>query len=204
MTNLFTSYFIVKNISRQKEFDQCLLNNIKCKDIDRIFLLIEYPIESELVNHEKVTTILIKGRPTYNVFFELINRHSQINDWNIISNSDIYFDDTLSNISKYETGKICLALTRWEVKRDRIELLNRVDSQDCWMIKGHVLNVRGDFELGKCGCDNAIADRLYKGGYDVVNPSKTIKTYHLHNSDFRTYNVNEKVPMPYKLLTPTT
>lgn len=203
MTNLFTSYFLTANPDRQKEIDDCLLNNLKCEQIDKLFLLIEAPMDLDILKHEKITTILIKGRPTYSVFFELINKHSNKEDWNIISNSDIYFDETLTSLDRYG-NKHCLALTRWEVKPHCIEFLNRVDSQDCWMVKGHVINVQGNFSLGTCGCDNAIAHRFYQGGYNVINPSKTIKTYHIHNSNIRTYDVNVKVPQPYKLLTPTT
>lgn len=203
MINLFTSYFLTSNPERQKELDECLRRNIACKAIDSIYLLIEAPMDLPILEHHKVTTVLIKGRPTYNVFFEIIKRMATKDDWNIISNSDIYFDETLLHLSKYNE-KNCLALTRWEVKEHCIEFLNRVDSQDCWIVKGHVSNVMGNFGLGTCGCDNAIAHRFYQGGYNVVNPSKTIKTYHLHNSGHRTYNVNEKVPQPYKLLTPTT
>lgn len=203
MINLFTSYFITANPERQKEIDQCLLYNLRCKDIGHVYLLIEAPMELKILVHRKITTILIKGRPTYNVFFEIINRTAGKDEWNIISNSDIYFDETLNHLGKYG-HKDCLALTRWEVKPHCIEFLNRVDSQDCWIVKGHVINVSGNFALGTCGCDNAIAYKFFAGGYNVINPSKTLKTYHLHNSNIRTYDTNHKVPQPYKLLTPTT
>lgn len=202
MINLFTSYFLVSNQERQAEYDECLKRNIKCVAIDKIYLLIESPTDIEILKHKKVKTILIKGRPTYNVFFELINKYSGFDDWSIVSNSDIYFDDTIMGLESY-SNKYCLALTRWEVKPHCIEFLNRVDSQDCWIIKGKINNVQGNFELGKCGCDNAIAHRLTQAGYNVINPSKTIKSYHIHNSNHRTYNVNNKVPQPYRLLTPT-
>lgn len=52
-------------------------------------------------------------------------------------------------------------------------------------------------------CDNAIANRLYRSGYNVINPSRTIKTYHLHQVPVTNYNPNDKIPQPYKFLTPT-
>lgn len=206
MFNLYTSYFNSDNPKRQEEIDRCLQKNIQLDLIKRIYLLIEDPELIINLNNKfdckKIRFILIKGRPIYNTFFELMRKYSKPEEWNAIANSDIYFDDTLFFLDKYKSNQ-CLALTRWEVKESRIEFLNRWDSQDVWIVKGKPLYVDGDFELGRAGCDNAIAERFYRVGYDVINPSRTIKTYHVHASNHRTYNPNERVAQPYKLLTPT-
>lgn len=51
-------------------------------------------------------------------------------------------------------------------------------------------------------CDNAIANRLENAGYNVLNPSKDIRTFHLHNSGIRNYTSKDRVPPPYKLIHP--
>lgn len=202
MFNLFVSYFQSTNQARQLELDNCLNKNLENKLIQNIYLLVEEPIDIKL--NKKIHQILIKSRPSYNNIFEIIKQNSREDEWNIISNSDIYFDNTLALINKYRSNKkLCLALCRWEVTTKGITFLNRKDSQDCWIFKGHPKNVQGNFNLGTAGCDNAIADRFWRAGYDVINPSKTIKTYHLHESQLRTYNPDIKVPQPYKLLMPT-
>jgi hypothetical protein len=202
MTTLYTSYYIDPSPARQAELNTCLQKNILNQHINKIVLLIEYPIVNELINNEKIEVIYIKGRPEYNTFFEIINERTGPEDWNIIANSDIYFDDTIAHLNNYP-GKCSICLTRWEVEKARITFLNRPDSQDSWCVKGKIERVDGAFHLGKCGCDNAIMDRFHRAGYRAINPSKTIKSYHLHLSGVRSYNVNDKVKPPYMVLHPT-
>lgn len=200
MINLFTSYFRSDNAFRQNELDMCLNKNIACKEIDRIYLLCDQP--TEVPSHPKITPIYIRHRPTYDVMFSFVNSYTGDQDYNVIANSDIYFDETLKLVNQYNPN-YCLALTRWEVEKTGIRFLNRRDSQDVWIFKGKARDVKGDFGLGVPGCDNAIAFRFEQAGYKVINPSRTIKTYHLHQSGVRTYNVNVKVPQPYKLIEPS-
>jgi hypothetical protein len=60
-------------------------------------------------------------------------------------------------------------------------------TQDAWLFKtplnmicssGGNIHNHCDFELGFLGCDNAIADRLYKSGYKVINQPLTYKIFH--------------------------
>lgn len=204
MINLYTSFYIDKNPDRQKELEDCLMMNIKCEYIDHIYVITDGTVESDLLLDDKVTEYSYKYRPTYNTFFEVIRMTSKPDDWNIIANTDIYFDNTLELLDKYKSGKpICFALCRWEVLKDKIEFLNRPDSQDSWIFKGLPRRIDGNFCLGTCGCDNAIAHRFMMSGYNVINPSRSIKTYHLHLSGVRNYNVNHKVKEPYKIIHPT-
>lgn len=205
MFNLFTSYYFDKSPERQKELDECLIRNTELDEITKLYVVTEEGVDSKLLYHKKIINIVIKSRPTYNTFFELIRMFCGSDDWNIIANSDIYFDATLLEVLKRKSNKpLCFALTRWEVEKDKIHFLNRPDSQDSWIFKGKPPRIDGDFTLGTCGCDNAIAYRFHAAGYDVINPSKTIKTYHLHESNVRHYNINNKVKQPYKILNPTT
>lgn len=204
MINLFISYYVDKSLARQKELDECLKKNIENPLIKTIYVLVQSEFEGGILDNEKIIQLLCPVRPTYNIFFEAIRMFAKDDEWSIISNTDIYFDDSLKNLDKYKTGKpVCFALTRYEILPNMVQFLNRADSQDCWIIKGKPRHIEGNFCLGVCGCDNAIADRLMKAGYNVINPSLTIKTYHLHLSGIRNYNVNEKVKQPYKLLQPT-
>ena len=105
-------------------------------------------------------------------------------------------------MNRYSSRRpICISLTRWETSPN-LFFLNRRDSQDCWIFKGKINHIQSDFFTGIPGCDNAIADRIARAGYDIINPSRTIKSYHVHKSSERNYG-NQKVPMPYKFLQPT-
>lgn len=57
-------------------------------------------------------------------------------------------------------------------------------------------------------CDNSIAHLLSVAGYEVKNPSRTLKTFHFHITNIRNYtNISGQainvIPPPYKLLPPT-
>lgn len=203
MIRLFLSYYQDKNQARQKELDECLSNNISNPLIDEIHLLLEYPCDEEIINNEKIFKVHVKARPSYSVFFDYINTVARPEDISIIANSDIYFDETLSLLDKY-TDKNVLALCRYDIKKDKAVFMNRWDSQDTWIFKGKIRQVPdSDFRPGYPGSDNAIANRLYRAGYNVINPSRTIKTYHLHESQVHNYNPSDKIPEPYKLINPT-
>jgi hypothetical protein len=57
-------------------------------------------------------------------------------------------------------------------------------------------------------CDNKIGHLLEKAGYDVKNPSKTLRTFHYHTTNVRNYLdivgfPIERIPPPYKIMPPT-
>ena len=198
MRNLFVSYFRTGDQQRDNELSECLQRNVSNPLIDKVFMIIEGDVDGKPHSlNEKVKWLYVRVRPTYNVLFDLVRQNSDANDINIIANSDIYFDETLAAVDQIQPNDI-FALCRWECATG--QFLNRRDSQDVWIMRGHPRNVIADFTMGIPGCDNAIADRFAKVGYSVISPSKTIKTWHLHSSDQRTYSVNIRVPQPYKFM----
>jgi hypothetical protein len=183
MIRLFYNYYEDKNPARKQEIDLCYKNNLA----------------NPLLN---VVILDTKDRPTYRFFFDKINEITSDNDINIICNSDIFFDETISLTEKLMRKQVW-ALSRWDWKGNGTSIhFNRQDSQDTWIIRGKVENVYGDFPLGKRGCDNRIAHEFHKAGYSITNPSKTVKSHHVHNSNIRTYGMKDVVPPPYKTLPP--
>lgn len=215
--NLFINFYRDKNPKRQEELEYCLFKNLLSFDTVNV---VAHPDDCSYF--ERITNN-IKGkaalrviidqveRPTYSYFFQIINQlYPSSGNINVISNTDIFIPkDTLkkSDIFFNQNLNICLALSRWELgpnlSEDTAQLLDRWDSQDTWLFNGAVSNIEhSDFNLGTRGCDNAIAERIERAGYDVINPSKTLKTYHLHLTNIRNYN-DDLVPQPYKFLNPT-
>jgi hypothetical protein len=47
-----------------------------------------------------------------------------------------------------------------------------------------------DIQLGTWACDNRIAYILKENKYQILNNSLSIRTYHHHFSNYRTYNQN--------------
>jgi hypothetical protein len=195
MVNLYTSYYQDKDAKRQKELLHCLEKNIENPLIDNIFLIVEgevkLPINGKLI-------IIEANRPTYRNFFDLINDTvTSPNDISILANTDIYFNDTLQLIDLRE--KQCIALSRWDKRKDGLRLHNERYSQDTWIFKGKIRNVRFcDFYLGIPGCDNRIAYELNRAGYRLFNPANKIQSIHYHQSDLHNYDHNTaKIPKPY-------
>lgn len=179
LTNLFISLF---PSPRQKEFDQCLEYNLQV--FDNVFVL------NEGCDHNGIN-IPVTTRPTFRTFFRAVNHLTNPDDINVIANSDIYFKET----PIAPKANQCFALTRWEGDN---HFLNRNDSQDTWIFLGQIKIPRYcDFALGRPGCDNRIAKELLLNGYDVINPSLTIKTYHLHANPTDHTKAEKRVAPPY-------
>ncbi len=117
-----------------------------------------------------------------------------------ISNSDIYFDETLELLQHCDLTRTILGLSRY----DNGYLFAQAGSQDCW-IGVAPLNVNTNicgFKFGVLGCDNRFAQIIHDAGYHIYNPSKTIHTHHQHGSQYRTYHGIPTVEGMHKLLEP--
>lgn len=197
MRNLFISLYKPQDKNREVELLQCLKKNRFV--FDQVFVLMEggYGVDQKAKN---VYELPVTTRPTYRTFFKAINRVSHSDDLNVIANSDIYFDETIEATDKI-CSHDCYALTRYD---DGV-FMNRKDSQDVWMFRGHVRMNNGlycDFHLGTPGCDNRIAWELGQAGYFVSNPSLSIKTHHVHSNP-REHDRTKVVAMPYLKIEPT-
>lgn len=179
--NLFVQVYKAEDSRRQIELDTCLKIN-KSLNINGVpcFNVIE-----------------INERLTFKEMFKLFIP----NEINIIANSDIYFDETILNV-RWIQGRECYALSRWDYKGNKAVLFNRKDSQDVWVFNGEVTENIGNFNLGVAGCDNKIAYELAQCKYQVSNPSKTIHAIHLHESNYRTYNVANRLHEPFLFIKP--
>jgi hypothetical protein len=185
MVNLFTTFYNEKDLVRGIELLDCLTLNIDCKVINKIHIWLEN-MEDISIKSDKIIIIPAASRPRYNDFFNVINKVSNSNDINIIANTDIFFKDDFEIIKHLDLENKCFTLTRWDIKEDfEAEFLGRVDSQDVWIFKGKIKDIDGNFYLGSLGCDNKIAYEIQKAGYNISNPSLTVRSYHLHLSQYR-------------------
>lgn len=184
MIRLLYNYYEDKNHIRKKEIDFCLQKNLANPHINTI--IVESP-----------------HKPKYKYLFDKINQLTGPDDINIICNSDIFFDETISLTTKMSYND-AWALCRWEwYHDDNIKFFTRPDSQDTWIFKGKIKDMISDFTLGLRGCDNRIAHEIQQAGYNISNPSLSVKTYHVHNSGIRNYSNTDVVPPPYLTLSPS-
>ena len=186
MITLFSTWYEDKDPERQQEIDYCLKMNQENEFIDEI--------------------VYFDGRPTYADFFRATR-----DGINILANADIYFDETLELV-KSMGPKDAYALTRTEIRKGEFKSFDEVHtnaycqshwSQDVWIFNGKVNGIWGEFHLGRRGCDNRIAWEIHKAGYNLSNPSLSIRAIHVHKNESRNYSIKTPVSRPYKRVEPT-
>ena len=209
---LITSYYKTQDAERQKEIDECLIINNKNPLIKNIYLLNdkEYTLDF-LDNKNKIRQfIIIKNKKLlFQDAIEFINSYCY-KDLVILSNSDIYFDETLKHVKEEHIENKVYSLLRYNIdnegKRDIFRHFDepRSDSQDAWIFKSPLnidLNML-TFSFGTLGCDNMFASIIHDFGYTLENPSYTITINHLHNIEERNYTCDDRVHGKYCLIQP--
>lgn len=226
--SLYVNFYRDENASRDIELQTTLAGNIDCKEVDRIIAVVDDENEFEYLKKlsPKIQIVQIDHRPTYNEFFKLINEKIESpNEISILANADIYITPTVAVLTKKHLKKpLCFALSAWDKMPDgtyeqmkkNVNEKHKVpksDSQDAWIFKGKIINIPDcNFMMGMPGCDNAIAERLQRAGYKVVNPSNDIRPVHYHQSAIRNYDTTDtsvknyvnpdRIEKPYLILPP--
>lgn len=207
--NLFVNWYKEINEQRYDEYFTCLSNNFLNSAIDKIYVLCEniLPPNVDLYS-KKFEFIEVLSRPTYKDIFEIVNSVTGEDDVNIISNTDIYFDDSIRYVEPTLDYKTVYCLTRWnQMENGEAVFHNKKDSQDVWIFRGKMKHFSGgNYTMGIAGCDNKIAHDFNTSGYKLLNPSLSVKAYHLHNTQIRNYKkdgVVHRLPPPYQFVTPS-
>ena len=182
----------------------CLKRNLENPAIDHVHLLLERvapPLE-----HPRLVVRAAECRPSYEDFFVWANEVSNGDiDLSIICNSDIYFDSSVAAAMQLLNERRCIALARWDQRGSEFRLRDRNDSQDSWIFRGKIPPVVANFAVGVPRCDNRILHELQASGLQVINPARSLRSYHLHAGDREEYsgaNLKHFVEPPYSYLWP--
>jgi hypothetical protein len=212
--NIFCQFFIHSDVKRFSEIKKCLEYNVKNKYITKIYLLNEkiYTDDDIGIKSDKIVQYDIGRRLKFKDVFEYILTNN-IKGYNIMINSDIFFDETLKNLyrSDIHVNKKMFAQLRYEYdEKDYTKSKifgERGDSQDSWIIHSN-FNVEKsqtrifNFEFGKPGCDNKLTYLFSLLGYQVINDPQFIRTIHVHNTNIRNYSSSETIKDPYEIVIP--
>ncbi|MFC1795946.1 hypothetical protein ACFL1V_02480 [Pseudomonadota bacterium] len=206
MIRLFTTVYYEKDSKRKSEYRDCLERNIACLSITEMCILCEGG-EEVLPKSEKIKIRHVSGRPTYRDYFDWISELASEDDVSIIANTDIYFENQLAFFSHWRIPESTVfALSRWDIgPESNAQLYDHNDSQDAWIFRGLPSGVEDDIPVGVPRCDNRIAAEFEKAGYRVLNPSFSLRCYHMHDSPPRPYMDSahsKEVPPPYKYVWP--
>jgi hypothetical protein len=202
---LIQQYYKPSDLKREKELRKCLIQNIECEYIDQIYLFMESNLSLPSDPQGKITQIPLKTRLSYANCIDLIQRIIGSGKLVVFANADIYLDKTWKSVWSVNLKDVFVALLRWEegVNGQEPTLFGpRNDSQDSWLIHSDcVLNRPWNLSafnipFGKSGCDNAILIEFLRNKFKIVNPAMSLRTIHVHKSEFRTYVKSDIVDRP--------
>jgi hypothetical protein len=204
--NVFCQFFIPPNKDRYNEILETLKFNVNNKYIDKIYLLNEkiYSYNELGITSNKIIQVNIGKRLKFKYFFEFINKNN-IKGYNILINSDIFFDHTIEKLKYSDLDKkkqIC-ALLRYDYNPNdkSSELIYyglNAHSQDTWIIHSNNKLTQKqieylDFEMGKPYCDTVFLYYINSFGYEIINDPKSIRTFHYHTSNIRNYSDKDNI-----------
>jgi len=198
-----TQFFKHGKSERASEIRKCLRENMSSRLIDKILLLNESP--QAFTKTDKIQEEIIGRRLTYQDVFDRIYSIPD-NTIVVFANADIFIDETFKELWNLNLEDKFLALLRYEFDGDIADAKifgPRSDSQDTWIVRSDDIKKRDrstwkkmDFQFGKMGCDNGLALEMMRAKFLVVNPSQTIRTYHVHTSEIRNYSKTDVLDIP--------
>lgn len=198
---LITTLYNETNAERIQEYMYCLEQNLAHPLIDTIHVIYDTTkdnVDNKIFNYlqnKKITISLVDKRPSYGFCFNVANRLYP-NRKIILSNADIYFNETLTLLTGYNLTNKFLAITRWDITKDgRLEQNfwhgePVTCSQDVWIFNAPIKRFTKDhFQIGTQHCDGQIAYQAQKAHLKVINPCLSIQCCHLHLSEIRNYPI---------------
>jgi hypothetical protein len=188
--------------ARMQEYIYCFEKNITNKYIDEILVVYDNSKDDDqnkLLNYLKAKKCKIEyitGRSTFSYCFNLANEIYP-NQKIILSNGDIYFDDTLQLLDNFDfIGKL-VVLTRWDIMADGSLKLIKKLSLDSWIFKTPIKKFKSDFQMGVPGCEHSITYYAILSDLKLLNPSLSIKSVHVHQTEKRNYQKRiDSIPLP--------
>ena len=195
---LITVLYNETNAKRMQEYTTCLERNIAHQLIEKVHVIYDKARDDDdnkllqVLKSKHVSLTYVTGRPTYSFCFKLANEHYP-NKKIILSNADIYFNDTLLLLQEYDLTNKFLVLTRWNVQKNgKMQLQparrgrDNIWSQDSWFFQTPLRDFIDDtIQLSTINCDTWIAYQAKKVGLVVINPCLDIQCCHLHLSQVR-------------------
>ena len=205
---LIQQFFIPQDIQRYKEIKDALQKNIENPHLSKIYLLNEriYSNEELDVSSNKIVQVNLQKRMSFKDVFDFVESEN-IQGYIVFSNSDIEIDTSIYklNYTNISNEKQLLCLTRYEKNGNIIISINNKkfsrSCQDTWIYHSN-FNVKEknreifDYFFGVPGCDNKLLYLFKILGYQIINASIKIKTFHHHKSITREYSFN-RIERPY-------
>lgn len=187
MIRLFTVWYEAGNAARQAELLECLQRNLSNPFLGQLLLWKHLATAPSPKPDAKLIERTESRPPTFDDFFDWANAVCTPGDVAVIANTDVWFDDSAALAEKIAANQF-FALVRWESDGQIFSSPDgkpRPDSQDAWIFRTPIRPPKVGFGLGVPRNDNALAYLLWRHGFDLRNPGKSIHIHHLHSSGVR-------------------
>lgn len=181
---LITQFWNFENPKRKEEIYDCLLKNTRNRYISKIYVFSENDSYIKF-QHNKIVPLKANHRLTYFEMFKTVNQ-SFSNQICIVSNADIYFDESIVKLNHLDYKNKIIALSSYDNETRLLEDY----SIDSWILKSTNLPYT-EHEIGKSHDDLRLLKRLKEHGLEIINPCKEIFSYHIDNSKQLKYVPNE-------------
>lgn len=196
-------WYQTEDTHRNTEINYCLEQNLRNKNIDHFIWYVPSEYLEQIPQQLRGEVVPIRDRLTFGT---AIRRARDREGLHILINTDIVVPESaVSQLKERIQQRDIVCLSRWESSMQdypKARLIQtRGGSQDLWAwrstlaIHDSALDVFDRIPLGVPGCDNRMAYEFGKLG-NTINPSNTIRTYHIHESQYRTYTIRRTEPVP--------
>ena len=207
---VLTEYYRSNRNDRYKEIVKSIEVNCRIPQTKKVLLFMEpnTTLPPELkevlseVNFKKIKVHYIRpnDRARYGDFFAYANEHL-IGEKCVLCNNDMSFDKSLELLNGFDLNGHFICLTRWDLMKDnslRFKQPARIrkNSQDAWIFTPRLpmkMIQKGQFYMGRPGCDGMVSYLATISGLKIMNPSEIVKAKHLHLSRHRTYGVKHRM-----------
>jgi len=195
--NLIVNYYTDLNPDRSAEINLCLKLNCINKLFNKIIIINETMEDIDFIDKsDRIIIINKSNRLTFNEIFSISNEYCLENTINILINSDIVIGENFDNI-RLDYADWAFVVSRYNIlDNGTINFCNDPGSFDTWIWEGKLKYNIGNYLMGKPNCDVLLANELSRY-YKIKNPSYDLKTYHVHNTNIRNYNISEKIDGKY-------
>jgi len=207
---VLTEYYRPNRNDRHKEIVKSIEVNCRIDQTKKVILFMNsttpFPQElKEVLSEESFKKIKIhytrpNDRARYGDFFAYANEHL-LGERCILCNNDISFDESLDLLNGFDLSGHFICLTRWDLMRDnslRFKQPARIrrNSQDAWIFTTPLpikMIQRGQYYMGRPGCDGMTSYLATISGLKIMNPSEAVRAKHLHLSRHRTYDTRHRM-----------
>ncbi len=201
--NFITSLYNETNNTRAQEYITCLERNRAHSSINEIHVIYDTSKDDNenrilcYLHDAGISITYVVGRPSYGFSFDLANSMYP-NSRVIVSNADIFFNETLSLLEGFDLKDRFLAITRWDVLENGDIVPHErygKTSQDVWIFETPLRPFNNHhIYLGEIHHNVILTYEALRSGLEILNPCKTIQCCHLHLSDLRHYD--STIPFP--------